>query len=264
MLKYPAQESAIAYVPENSTPFDVAVIGTTLHIDNYSVAGTEPTSRLRIDYIIDGEGEYFLDGQWITAKAGDTFLLAPHAIYIARGSVHKLWISFEAGYSAAFLNSYRLASGVYTVPQIRNYFDALQQLTHESAASAYVHFDIAENVQKIIHRLALAAQNQQTDSAMSIRSMLNSMVYQKASLTEIADATHMSKANVIRIFKKSFGITPHQYLLEQKIEAAKILLKETNISVKAISERLCIIDEHYFSQLFKKHTGVSPGQYRKG
>lgn len=263
MLKYPSQESAIAYAPERNTPFEFAVIGTTHHIENYFVSSTVPSSRLRIDYIYDGEGEYFVDGQWIAAKAGDTFLLKPHSSYTTRGSVFKLWISFEAAYSTAFLDAYNVSSGVYRIPQLRKYFDAIEQLSHENPASVYVHFDIAENVQKIIHRIAFFLQNQEADTAMSIRNMLNSMIYQKASLTEIASAMHMSKANVIRIFKKSIGVTPHQYLLEQKIETAKILLKETNISIKAISERLCITDEHYFSELFKKHTSISPREYRK-
>lgn len=263
MLKYPAQESAIAYAPENGTPFDTVVIGSTSPIENYFVTISSSTDHLRIEHILDGEGEYLVDGQWVKARAGDTFILRPNSAFTCRGRVEKVWLLYRANYVVALLDTYNVPSGIYRIPQIRKNFDAITRLTRDNPASMYVYFDIAEDVLKIIHRIAFSIQNQEADCAMSIRNILNSMIYQKADLTEIANTMHMSKANVIRVFKKSFGITPYRYLLDQKIESAKILLKETNIPIKAISERLCITDEHYFSELFKKHTGVSPKKYRK-
>jgi AraC-like DNA-binding protein len=71
-----------------------------------------------------------------------------------------------------------------------------------------------------------------------------------------------SESQVIRIFKHEFGITPHRYILNKKIEAAKILLLKTELPVKKIASELSFADEFYFSNAFKKIVGLSPKNYR--
>jgi transcriptional regulator GlxA family with amidase domain len=64
------------------------------------------------------------------------------------------------------------------------------------------------------------------------------------------------------VFKQHKGITPYQFLLNEKIKIAKALLATTEMSVKSISDKLCFADEHYFSHLFKEKTGLSPLKYK--
>lgn len=66
-----------------------------------------------------------------------------------------------------------------------------------------------------------------------------------------------------RIFKKSIGKTIFVYLNEMRIHHAKELLATTSMKVSAIGYRVGFHDEGYFSKVFKKHTGMSPGQYEK-
>ena len=73
----------------------------------------------------------------------------------------------------------------------------------------------------------------------------------------------MSESQTIRLFKKNFGTTPYTYVLNKKINFAKKLLIDTNLSVKEISTKLCFSDEYYFSNIFKEKVGCSPSQYRR-
>ena len=68
---------------------------------------------------------------------------------------------------------------------------------------------------------------------------------------------------MIRIFKKIYGVTPYEYLIELRLQTAKILLKDTNLTIKEIADKLVFFDEHYFSSIFLKKVGVRPGVYRK-
>lgn len=71
-----------------------------------------------------------------------------------------------------------------------------------------------------------------------------------------------SESYFSRKFHQETGFTVKEYLLEQKIEKAKTLLKTTNMNVIGISEALGFCSPSYFGKLFKKSTGLSPGDYR--
>ncbi|HTF28027.1 MAG TPA: helix-turn-helix transcriptional regulator, partial [Flavitalea sp.] len=66
-----------------------------------------------------------------------------------------------------------------------------------------------------------------------------------------------------KAFKNYTGIAPHKYLLQLRIEKAKMLLSGHAISIKEIALRLNFESAFYFSRLFKEKTGVSPELYRK-
>ena len=57
-------------------------------------------------------------------------------------------------------------------------------------------------------------------------------------------------------------MTPYAYLLEKKLELAGQLLRDTNLSVREIAEKLSFADEYYFSNVFKKKMGVTPSLWR--
>lgn len=268
LLKYPAREKAYAYRTENKIPFKYAVIGTTFPINDYSFTGDTPSKYIRIEYIVDGKGEVLIDGEWKEAVRGDLFILRSGAIHNYRSSGqnpwHKHWFTYNSVDAEAFLDSYGIRSGIYRLPLLQQCFEDLESFVKQNPPSIHAYFEIAEYFHKIIYNLGLHLQSEQSDEAEQIRRMLDSMIYNKSSLDDIAGALHMSKSNVIRIYKKRFGATPHQYLMEKKIENGKLLLRTTSMSVREISEKLCIGDEHYFSTFFYKHVGVRPRDYRKG
>lgn len=66
------------------------------------------------------------------------------------------------------------------------------------------------------------------------------------------------------IFKNSFGITMHQYILNLRIQSAKTILSSVSTtSINDVAEISGFNSASYFSQIFKKYTGLSPLEYRK-
>lgn len=87
---------------------------------------------------------------------------------------------------------------------------------------------------------------------------------QKLTNAELLSIANLSPYYFIRLFKKETGKTPHEYLIYLKIEKAKELLSYSSYSVTEICF-LCGFSEHsHFSKVFKKITGTTPLNYRKG
>ena len=82
------------------------------------------------------------------------------------------------------------------------------------------------------------------------------------SLSSIADNLRFSPSYLTRYFKEKSGISLMQYIDRKRFEESKRLLETTNLSVKAIVEKVGYTDEANFSRKFKKNEGVTPTQYR--
>lgn len=81
-------------------------------------------------------------------------------------------------------------------------------------------------------------------------------------LTSIADEAYFSKFHFLRLFKHTYGKSPHQYLISVRIERAKLFLQ----SNKAISEVCFLVGFESissFTGLFKKMVGQTPSDYQK-
>lgn len=82
------------------------------------------------------------------------------------------------------------------------------------------------------------------------------------SIEQYAKMANLSPGRFTHLFTGMTGISPKQYLLHIKLERAIELLSDTNLSVAQIAELVGVSDSNYFSRIFKKHTGHSPGFYR--
>ncbi len=81
-------------------------------------------------------------------------------------------------------------------------------------------------------------------------------------LSHLAEKFGCSVNHFIIKFKQTTGYTPIKYILMKKIESAKELLKNKNLSINAVMERVGFLDASYFSKIFKKWVGCSPKDYK--
>lgn len=80
---------------------------------------------------------------------------------------------------------------------------------------------------------------------------------------QLADALGMSERSLRRNFRKRLGISPHQYVIDLRIRAARDLLTHGDAPLKEIARRLGYNDVFYFGRQFKAQVGVSPAQFRR-
>jgi AraC-like DNA-binding protein len=78
----------------------------------------------------------------------------------------------------------------------------------------------------------------------------------------LARIAHVSEAHFIRVFRSTFGETPHRYLQRRRIERAMFLLRETEESVTDISIDVGFSSLGTFSRTFTEIVGEPPTTYR--
>ncbi|GAP96911.1 AraC family transcriptional regulator [Leptolyngbya sp. NIES-2104] len=83
------------------------------------------------------------------------------------------------------------------------------------------------------------------------------------SLAEIAAAVNISPTYFSRLFKRATGRSPHQYVIQQRIERAEELLKTTDLAIANIALQVGFSSQSHLTQHFKRLTGVTPKQVSK-
>jgi AraC-like DNA-binding protein len=97
---------------------------------------------------------------------------------------------------------------------------------------------------------------------MRARDLVDARYRDPLDVPELARAAHLSPAHFSREFRKTFGETPHQYLLMRRLERAAALLRNTDRSVADICLTVGLKSVGSFTSSFGKMFGLSPAAYR--
>lgn len=96
-----------------------------------------------------------------------------------------------------------------------------------------------------------------------IRQYLDDNFKNEVNLDLLAQKFHLNKYTIIHNFRKFYGTTPINYVLDKRFSEAAFLLEITESTVRQISESLGFSSYNYFTQCFQKRFHMTPTQYRK-
>lgn len=85
----------------------------------------------------------------------------------------------------------------------------------------------------------------------------------RISLTEVADASGISRFHLSRIFKKHLGLSPIAYLERSRIDRAKDLIQRAEMSLAEVAQTVGFADQSHFTRRFKHYVGYTPGAYAR-
>ncbi len=257
----------------------------SLYVNNVGFQKCEPghtwgcgvRDHFLIHHIVKGVGYYETNGNVYTLKAGDSFLVYPYVEIKYYADMNDPWEYYWVGFSGADAANLMLST---------DFSRELPLIHHPSDESSKVKRRILDIYE--IRGNSLAAQTEMTGKLYTALAFFikisghkekceNSyQSYVKAarnyiatnysygiSVDEIADYVGISRSHLFRAFKTYTGESPKEYLSNYRINTACTLLRETNLSITAISKSVGFENNLYFSKAFRKIKGMSPSQYAK-
>ncbi len=96
-----------------------------------------------------------------------------------------------------------------------------------------------------------------------IQELVDAKIEDDLSLDEMAQSVGLSTAHFARMFRTSTGKTPHQFVLRQKLERAKTMLRAPGTRVLDVAVACGFKTQQHFAQVFRDFSGVSPTEYRR-
>ncbi|MDO4976207.1 MAG: AraC family transcriptional regulator [Eubacteriales bacterium] len=96
-----------------------------------------------------------------------------------------------------------------------------------------------------------------------IRNYLDEHYTEDITLDTLSEISKMNKYYLVHSFTNTYGCSPINYLNEKKIDESKILLETTDYPIAKVAKMIGYSSQSYFSQSFKKHTYMTPNEYRR-
>jgi AraC-like DNA-binding protein len=93
-----------------------------------------------------------------------------------------------------------------------------------------------------------------------VASLLTQQCAEPVTLDRIASASGLSRSHLVRAFKTRYGLTPHAYLVNRRIQLGQAALRDGRPIAEAALDA-GFADQAHFQRAFKRHTAVTPGQY---
>ena len=267
-----SEDRQFIYCPDENVPFILDVTGITPPTPKYFIS-RERCDHYIIGYVVNGKGVLKYGDDVYRLQPRDAFILAPKSRHIYYADPDDpfefIWANFFCDYMDGFLSGI----GLKDIPVVHN-ADCEEPLRRilKTAKESPNNNEICFPVMRIMHEILISLAEKvhfekhkpvYSQLGHTIKEMLDDNLYGKADIGDIANALYVSKSSVHREFQKYYGMSPHRYILQQKLELAKSMLARTSYTIAEIAATLNFTDQFYFSNLFKKKTGLSPNAFRK-
>ncbi len=129
-------------------------------------------------------------------------------------------------------------------------------------ASAMIAAHLVSRYSNIAQRRAAPSPSLSYNKLKRVLDLVDDRFADEIGLDELAAEACLSPFHFARLFQKATGLSPHRYVSERRVREAKAKLAEGRLSLVEIALESGFGSQGNFNRMFRKHTGLTPGQFR--
>lgn len=240
--------------------------------------GPRILENYKIVFVVKGKGYLLRNKEEICLKAGSMFVLFPREIHNYHADPNDPWeimwvcfngTSFEYILSDVGITKENCIFFNIVNQNLKNMLndiiedlgtnpDSLSQLN--SIGTLCI---ILSKIQLAIQNNNLSDDNNEKQSVIEqVTNFIESNHHMPLNVNVLCEYINYSRSYLSRVFKAETGFTIPEYINNVRMEHAKLLLVETELTIQEVSISVGFPDSFYFSKLFKKYFGCSPSHYK--
>ncbi|MEG0769792.1 MAG: AraC family transcriptional regulator [Ruthenibacterium sp.] len=228
-------------------------------------------------YCVRGIGEFVLDKVHQSVGGDDLIIINPNVEHTESSAMSNPLEYIVVGIDGLEFQFEGDAEELgYMVLNYRENRDELlfylRELLSEANAQPQQHEEVCQHILQVLlikilrgrHlTMTITPVRRGNKECAAARRYIDEHYAESLTLDMLAELAHVNKYYLVHTFNKEYGITPINYLIDRRIRESKYMLSNTNHSLSQIAHVLGFSSPSYFSQSFRKLTGMSPMEYRK-
>lgn len=232
---------------------------------------------LEIEYVVEGEVLIHFNNNVVRLVKGDSIVIQPnvtHMFSLGEKCCQRANIQLNAkyldGFDLGFAGNRDLSAGYVKLTNNPMLGEIMRTITGEMAARRW-ECEVMIKAQIICLLINLSREIRairRTEDSKSryveqVMALIKESLFETPNPQQFARALHISTSYLMHIFKSETGMPLMKYITARKMEICMKRLVDTDDSVSEIASDIAVPNLQHFSMMFKKHTGLSPTQYRK-
>lgn len=262
-------------MPEKSIPY-VQELGDFYASSSFYTKRHSLVSYL-LKYTVSGEGVLEYGDSRYTLRADDVFWIdcqKQQYYYTApdTGHWHVLWMHFWGEACARYYELFMLqnkGSPVVSLAgdtQVQSQLKGLLASYSQRGANVMRDIQASGTISSILISCISATMQKSFNATPQLivqaRDYISQHFCEDLSLDRLSHVLGINKYYFVRLFKSSTGYTPNEYIIMERINHAKELLRSTDLTINEVADEVGFHNPGHFINLFKRSLGMTPGMYR--
>ena len=224
-----------------------------------------------IEYVLKGKGTLETGKRRYDFCPGDVFILHKrknHYYHVHEPCIpwSRIWIAVDGSLIELLIQYFGL-NDVYIIKAYRKpeIFFKIFKLAHsiEHQLDEKITSLVFEILAGLFCKINENRNSQYSQTISRLLSFIDGNLRNSITLKDICASAGKTSSYVTKVFKKETGMTPYGYYITKKLETARIMLLDSNLSIKEIARKLGFQYESHFSGIFTEKTGMSPVKFRE-
>ena len=230
-----------------------------------------------IHYILEGQGNFKVDGKTYSLSEGQGFVICPNVITYYEADSINPWHYTWVGFSGCKAKEYLLNAGlnrkypIFTYTQDTCIEKYIEEMIHINKLGMGNDLNLLGLLYLFLSKLTqnnshLCKTTLETPQNLYIEKALNFIqanYSRNITIGELSTFLSLNRSYLYTLFKKELSISPQQFLIQYRINKACELMKNTNLSISQIARSVGYSDPLVFSKTFKKAKNMSPKNFKQ-